>query len=55
MYQGKEYSREKIAQRAYELYAQRGRDHGRDVGLIRAEAELSGKPIGQQIYESRPT
>ena len=41
----KEIPREEIAQRAYELYVQRGEDTGRDVeDWIRAEKELGAEP-----------
>jgi hypothetical protein len=42
----KEISREGIAQRAYELYIQRGEDAGKDVeDWIRAEKELGAEPV----------
>jgi hypothetical protein len=42
----KEISRDDIAQRAYELYVQRGEDTGKDVeDWIRAEKELGAEPV----------
>jgi hypothetical protein len=42
----KEISREDIAQRAYELYVERGEDPGMDVeDWIRAEHELGIEPV----------
>jgi hypothetical protein len=42
----KEISQEDIAQRAYELYVQRGEGVGTDVeDWIRAEKELGGEPV----------
>ncbi len=41
-----EPSRQEIARRAYELYLQRGGEHGKDVeDWARAEKELRGEPI----------
>ncbi|MFZ3201988.1 MAG: DUF2934 domain-containing protein [Candidatus Acidiferrales bacterium] len=46
MIESKELSREVIAQRAYELYIERGGEAGRDVeDWVRAEKELAAKPI----------
>jgi len=43
MIEQKELSKEEIAQRAYELYVQRGGESGRDVeDWVRAEKELNG-------------
>ncbi len=39
-------SAEEIASRAYELYVQRGGEHGKDVeDWLRAERELSHEPV----------
>jgi hypothetical protein len=48
MVERKELPKEEIAQRAYELYAQRGGEPGRDVeDWVRAEKELnSGVAVG---------
>jgi hypothetical protein len=44
MIERKEFSREDIAQRAYDLYAQRGCESGKDVeDWIRAEQELGAE------------
>ena len=49
MIERKEFSREDIAHRAYELYTQRGCEPGKDVeDWIRAEQELGAEP------ESKP-
>ena len=48
MSQRKESSGEKIAHLAYELYIERGGDHGRDVeDWLKATAELSVRPAGE--------
>ena len=45
MIERKEFSREDIAHRAYELYTQRGCEPGKDVeDWIRAEQELGAEP-----------
>ncbi|PYT74353.1 MAG: hypothetical protein DMG41_34815 [Acidobacteria bacterium] len=45
MFERREPSGEDIARRAYELYIQRGGDHGKDVeDWVRAERELSDGP-----------
>ena len=45
MIERKEFSREDIAQRAHELYTQRGCEPGKDVeDWIRAEKELGIEP-----------
>jgi hypothetical protein len=45
MIERKEFSREDIAHRAYELYTQRGCGPGKDVeDWIRAEQELGAEP-----------
>ena len=45
MIERKEFSREDIARRAYELYTQRGCEPGKDVeDWIRAEQELGAEP-----------
>jgi hypothetical protein len=45
MIERKEFSREDIAHRAYELYTQRGCEPGKDVeDWIRAEKELGTEP-----------
>ena len=42
----RELSGEEIACRAYELYLQRGGEHGKDVeDWVRAEKELSDEPV----------
>ena len=48
MVERKELPKEEIAQRAYELYAQRGGEPGKDVeDWVRAEKELnSGVAVG---------
>ena len=44
----REPSGEEIARRAYELYLQRGGEHGKDVeDWARAEKELSGEPVAE--------
>lgn len=46
MIERKELPKEEIAQRAYELYAQRGGEPGKDVeDWVRAEKELNGAVI----------
>jgi hypothetical protein len=46
MTENKELSREDIAQRAYELYVQRGGEPGNDVeDWLRAEEELGAESI----------
>ena len=46
----REPSGEEIARRAYELYLQRTDERGKDVeDWIRAEKELSGEPIAEQV------
>ena len=48
MIEHKELSREEIARRAYELYTQRGCEHGKDLeDWVRAEKELSDEPIAR--------
>jgi Protein of unknown function (DUF2934) len=45
MFGRREPSGEEIARRAYELYIQRGGEHGKDVeDWVRAEKELSDEP-----------
>ena len=45
MIERKEFSREDISHRAYELYTQRGCEPGKDVeDWIRAEQELEAEP-----------
>ena len=45
MIERKELSKEDIAHRAYELYAQRGGEPGKDIeDWVRAEKELSAEP-----------
>ena len=45
MFERREPSGENIARRAYELYIQRGGEHGKDVeDWFRAERELSDEP-----------
>jgi len=46
MFGRSEPSGEEIARRAYELYLQRGGEHGKDVeDWVRAEKELSDEPV----------
>ena len=46
MFGHREPSGEEIARRAYELYIQRGSEHGKDVeDWVRAEKELSAEPV----------
>jgi DUF2934 family protein len=46
MFGRREPSGEEIARRAYELYIQRGGEHGKDVeDWVRAEKELSVEPV----------
>jgi Protein of unknown function (DUF2934) len=46
MFGHREPSGEEIARRAYELYIQRGGEHGKDVeDWVRAEKELSDEPV----------
>jgi Protein of unknown function (DUF2934) len=46
MFGRREPSGEEIARRAYELYIQRGSEHGKDVeDWVRAEKELSDEPV----------
>lgn len=46
MIERKELSNEDIAQRAYQLYTQRGGEPGRDIeDWFRAERELSGESV----------
>jgi len=46
MTEHKEISKEEIAQRAYELYVQRGHEPGNDVeDWVRAEKELSSGAV----------
>jgi Protein of unknown function (DUF2934) len=46
MFGRREQSGEEIARRAYELYIQRGGEHGKDVeDWVRAEKELSVEPV----------
>ena len=48
MMQRKERSEEEIASRAFELYSQRGGEHGKDVeDWLRAERELRDEPATQ--------
>jgi hypothetical protein len=45
MMERQEVLREGIARRAYEIYAQRGGENGKDVeDWLTAEKEISGKP-----------
>ena len=45
MIERKEFSKEDIAHRAYELYTQRGSEPGKDVeDWVRAEKQLSAEP-----------
>ena len=46
MIKPRELSTQEIARRAYELYVQRGGEHGKDVeDWIRAEKELGDEPV----------
>jgi DUF2934 family protein len=46
MVQRQEVLRDGIARRAYEIYVQRGGEHGKDVeDWLRAEKELSDEPV----------
>ena len=46
----RELSGEEIARRAYELYLQRGGEHGKDVeDWFRAENELSDEPLARIV------
>ena len=46
MVQRQEVLRDGIARRAYEIYVQRGGEHGKDVeDWVRAEKELSDEPV----------
>lgn len=46
MIERKELSNEDIAQRAYQLFTQRGGEPGRDIeDWFRAESELSGESV----------
>ena len=52
MIERKEFSREDIAHRAYELYTQRGCEPGKDVeDWIRAEQELGAEPASNRKSE----
>jgi Protein of unknown function (DUF2934) len=45
MIERREFSKEDIAHRAYELYTQRGSEPGKDVeDWVRAEKQLSAEP-----------
>jgi hypothetical protein len=47
MIERREISKEDIADRAYELYVQRGQESGKDIeDWITAEKELAGEAIG---------
>jgi hypothetical protein len=49
MTENRQASVEEISHRAYELYLERGGDHGHDVDdWVKAEKELSDKPIVEQ-------
>ena len=53
MIEHKEFSREDISHRAYELYTQRGCEPGKDVeDWIRAEHELGAEPNITQKKQS---
>ena len=57
MIERRELSKKEIAQRAYELYVQRGSGPGKDVeDWVRAEQELSGKvavgPVKAKIAQA---
>jgi hypothetical protein len=44
----REPSSDEVARLAYELYLQRGGEHGKDVeDWVRAEKELSGEPVAE--------
>jgi DUF2934 family protein len=44
--QRQEVLRDGIARRAYEIYVQRGGEHGKDVeDWVRAEKEVGGEPV----------
>ncbi len=44
----RELSGDEIARRAYELYLQRGGEHGKDVeDWVRAEKEMRDEPIAE--------
>jgi hypothetical protein len=46
MVQRQEVLRDGIARRAYEIYVQRGGEHGKDVeDWVRAEKELGDEPL----------
>lgn len=46
MVQRQEVLRDGIARRAYEIYVQRGGEHGKDVeDWVRAEKELGDEPV----------
>jgi DUF2934 family protein len=48
MFGRREPSGDEIARRAYELYIQRGSEHGKDVeDWVRAEKELSDEPVAE--------
>ena len=45
---------DEIARRAYELYLQRGGEHGKDVeDWVRAEKELREEPVAEPV-KTRP-
>ncbi len=49
MIQRREPSGEAIARRAYELYLERGGEHGRDLeDWVKAEKELAGEQVAVQ-------
>ena len=51
----REPSREEIARQAYELYVQRGGEHGKDVeDWVRAEKELRDESVLAQV-KTKPT
>jgi hypothetical protein len=44
----REPSSDEVARLAYELYLQRGGEHGKDVeDWLKAEKELSGEPVAE--------
>jgi DUF2934 family protein len=50
MIEPKKLSTQEISDRAYELYLQRGGEHGKDVeDWVRAEQELSGEVVVAEV------
>jgi len=54
MVENKEVSRESVAQRAYELYVERGTNNGNDVeDWLKAEKELSQSPVADAVKSDK--